>query len=131
MTAPAITTLRSTIATLLNNPTKWQVFDHPPAAPLPNSIIIWWNDPMLEPTNNTFFTISPKARLKLTFTTEYYDNQAALINIENLMITAMNQLVASGLIFNITLVSHPLVLGDDGGRMVSIDVEFETLTSWS
>ena len=44
----AVTTLRSTLATALENAGVWQVFSFPPASPIANSVIINWDSPMLE-----------------------------------------------------------------------------------
>jgi len=49
----AVTTLRSTLATELTNSGVWQVFAFVPVTPIPNSVIIQWDDPMLEPPNNS------------------------------------------------------------------------------
>lgn len=132
MAYAAVTAIRSTVATALDNPTVWQVFSFPPASPLANSVIITWDDPMLTSNNNTHTTISPTAHLRLTLTTELYDNQAALMNIENMTVQVFQKLsAADNLVFNVTNISAPTVLGDDAGKMLSVEMSIETLASWS
>lgn len=131
MAYAAVTAIRSTVATALDNPTVWQVFSFPPASPLANSVIITWDDPMVTPNNNTRKTIDATAHLRLTLTTELYDNQASLVNIENMMSKVFTKLSDSSLIFNIVNISAPTVLGDDAGKMLSVEMSIETLASWS
>ena len=130
MAYAAVTAIRSTVATALDNPTVWQVFSFPPASPLANSVIITWDDPMVTPNNNTRKTIDATAHLRLTLTTELYDNQAALVNIENMMSKVFTKLSDSSLIFNIVNISAPTVLGDDAGKMLSVEMSIETLANW-
>lgn len=132
MAYAAVTAIRSTVAAALDNPTVWQVFSFPPASPLANSVIITWDDPMLTSNNNTHTTISPTAHMRLTLTTELYDNQAALANIENMTVEVFKKLSgASDLVFNVANISAPTVLGDDAGKMLSVEMSIETLVSWS
>ena len=132
MAYAAVTAIRSTVATALDNPTVWQVFSFPPASPLANSVIITWDDPMLTSNNNTHTTISPTAHMRLTLTTELYDNQAALANIEKMTVGVFQKLsAADNLVFNVTNISAPTVLGDDAGKMLSVEMSIETLVSWS
>jgi len=132
MAYAAVTAIRSTVATALDNPTVWQVFSFPPASPLANSVIITWDDPMLTSNNNTHTTISPTAHMRLTLTTELYDNQAALANIEAMTVAVFQHLsAAADLVFNVTNISAPTVLGDDAGKMLSVEMSIETLVSWS
>lgn len=131
MAYAAVTAIRSTVAACLDNPTVWQVFSFPPASPLANSIIITWDDPMITPNNNTRKTIDATAHLRLTMTTELYDNQASLANIETMMTAVFTKLADANLIFNIVNISAPTVLGDDAGKMLSAEMSIETLASWS
>lgn len=132
MAYAAVTAIRSAIATALENPTVWQVFSYPPASPLANSVIINWDDPMLTSNNNTHTVISPLAHLKLTLVTELYDNQAAIANIESMAAAVFAKLAAApDLIFNVRNISAPTVLGDDVGKMISVEMSIETLVSWS
>ena len=86
---------------------------------------------MVTPNNNTRKTIDATAHLRLTLITELYDNQAALVNIENMMSKVFTKLSDSSLIFNIVNISAPTVLGDDAGKMLSVEMSIETLASWS
>ena len=61
----AVTTLRSTLATALENAGVWQVFAFPPATPIANSVIVQPDDPYLEPSNNIYATVAPKANFKV------------------------------------------------------------------
>ena len=132
MAYAAVTAIRSTIAAALDNPTVWQVAAYVPASPLANQVIISWDDPMLTSNNNTHVAISPTAHLRLTITTELYDNQAALANIENMTVQVFEKLAAApDLVFNVTNISAPTVLGDDAGKMLSVEMSIETLVSWS
>lgn len=132
MAYAAVTAIRSTVAACLDNPTVWQVFSFPPASPLANSVILTWDDPMLTSNNNTHTTISPMAHLRLTLTTELYDNQAALVNIENMTVQVFQKLSAApDLVFNVKNISAPTVLGDEAGKMLSVEMTIETLASWS
>jgi hypothetical protein len=131
MAYAAVTAIRSTVATALDNPTVWQVFSYPPASPLANSVIITWDDPMVTPNNNTRKSIDATAHLRLTLTTELYDNQAALANIETMMTGVFTKLSNANLVFNVVNISAPTVLGDDAGKMLSVEMSIETLASWS
>lgn len=130
MTA-ALTTLRSTIADALSNPSVWQVFSFPPASPLANSIIIQPDDPYVEPTNNQYNTIAPMAHFKLTCIVPLFDNQGNLADIETFMVGVFNKLSASSIVFNIGSLSAPTVLGQDAGQMLAAELSISTLTTWS
>ena len=97
----AVTTLRSTIATAIANPSVWQVFSFPPASPLANSVIIQPDDPYLEPSNNTQNAISPMANFKLTMIVPLFDNNGNLQDIETYMVQLFNLLAASSLSFRV------------------------------
>jgi hypothetical protein len=127
----ALTTLRSTIATAISNPSVWQVFDYVPASPLAMSVIIQPDDPYLEPSNNTQNAISPMANFKLTMVVPMFDNNGALQDIENYMVQLFNLLAASSLSFRVGTMSAPTVLGVDAGQMLSCDLSISTLTTWS
>lgn len=72
------------------------------------------------------------AHLRLTITTELYDNQAALANIEAMTTAVFAKLSAApDLVFNIVNISAPTVLGDEAGKMLSVEMSIETLASWS
>ena len=126
----AVTTLRSTLATLLENSGVWQVFSFPPATPIAYSVIVQWDDPMLEPTNNTYGTVAPKANFKLILIVPMYDNQGNLINIEDMVVGVFNKLAATtALQISIGSVSAPSVL--NGTEMLQCELTLSVMTSWS
>ena len=126
----AVTTLRTTLATALENAGVWQVFSFPPATPIAYSVIVQWDDPMLEPTNNTYGTVAPKANFKLIMIVPMYDNQGNLINIEDMVVGVFNKLAATtALQLSIGSVSAPSVL--NGVEMLQCELTLSVMTSWS
>ena len=126
----AVTTLRTTLATALENAGVWQVFSFPPATPIAYSVIVQWDDPMLEPTNNTYGTVAPKANFKLIMIVPMYDNQGNLINIEDMVVGVFNKLAATtALQISIGSVSAPSVL--NGVEMLQCELTLSIMTSWS
>ena len=126
----AVTTLRTTLATALENAGVWQVFSFPPATPIAYSVIVQWDDPMLEPTNNTYGTVAPKANFKLIMIVPMYDNQGNLINIEDMVVGVFNKLAATtALQISIGSVSAPSVL--NGVEMLQCELTLSVMTSWS
>lgn len=127
----AVTALRSTIASALDNPTVWDVYSYPPASPTSNSVIISPDDPYIEPQNNDYNTISPLANFKITCIVPMYDNQGNLNGIEDFMVQVFNKLYSGNLDISVKSWSAPTVLGDEVGRMLAADLSFSILTSWS
>jgi hypothetical protein len=127
----AITTLRSTLATALANDGVWQVFAYVPASPIANSIIINWDDPMLEPQNNQYNSISPQANFRLTCIVPLFDNQGNLIDIENFIVGVFNKLSTSNLNIKVGSVSAPTVSPNDTGQMLMAEMSISILSSWS
>jgi hypothetical protein len=127
----AVTALRSTIASALDNPTVWDVFAYPPASPVANSVILSPDDPYIEPQNNDYSTIAPLANFKITCIVPMYDNQGNLNGIEDFMVQVFNKLYSSNLDISVKSWSAPTVLGDEVGRMLAADLSFSILTSWS
>jgi hypothetical protein len=127
----AVTALRSTIASVLDNPGVWSVFAYPPASPIANSVILSPDDPYLEPQNNDYSTISPLANFKITCIVPMYDNQGNLNGIEDFMVRVFNKLYSGNLDISVKNWSAPTVLGDEVGRMLAADLSFSILTSWS
>ena len=127
----AVTALRSTIASALDNPTVWNVYSYPPASPTANSVIISPDDPYIEPENNSYNTISPLANFKITCIVPMYDNQGNLNGIEDFMVQVFNKLYSGHLDISVKSWSAPTVLGDEVGRMLAADLSFSILTSWS
>jgi hypothetical protein len=131
MTTPAITTLRSTIATALTNNGVWSVFAYPPATILANSCVVIPADPYLTPNNNNNITISPLASFKILLTVPMFDNQGNLQGIEEFIVAAYNKLAASNLSYNVTSVSAPGVLNADSGDLLTAEFNISILTNWS
>ena len=127
----AITTLRSTIASAIDNPGVWSTFSYPPATPLANSVVISPNDPYLTTNDNSNLTISPTAHFKITLFAPMFDNQGNLTNLEDFMIALYQKLANSGLVFNAPAFSAPSVLSLPSGDLLSCDLNFDILTSWS
>ena len=127
----AITTLRSTIASTLVDNTKYQVFAFPPATLLANSVVVSWDDPAIEPMNNKFNQISPKANFKILITVPLFDNEGNLQGIEDALVAVYNKLAASNLEFTIGSVSTPAVMNAPSGDLLTCDIAVSILTSWS
>jgi len=127
----AITTLRSTVAAALANPTVWDVFSFPPSTILANSVVVAPADPYIAPSNNSYASISPMANLKIIMTVPMFDNASNLIGIEETIVAVFNKLAASNIVFNITAVSAPSVLSVASGDMLTADFQISVLTSWS
>jgi len=127
----AITTLRSTVAAALANPTVWDTFSFPPSTILANSVVVAPADPYLSPSNNSYASISPMANLKIIMTVPMFDNASNLIGIEETIVAVFNKLAASSIVFNITAVSAPSVLSVASGDMLTADFQISVLTSWS
>ena len=130
MTA-AITTLRSTLATALTNDGVWSVFSFPPASPIANSVIINWDDPMIDPQNNQYNSISPQANFRLTMIVPLFDNNGNLIDIENFIVAVFNKLSTSALNIKVGSVSAPSVSPTETGQMLMAEMSISILSSWS
>lgn len=131
MTTPAITTLRTTLATALVDNSKWQTFAFPPATVLVNSVIVSPDDPYLTPNNNSQSSISPLANFKVLITTALFDNEGNLNGIEDFVVAVFNKLAASSLTYNVSAVSAPSVLNAGGSDLLSCEMSVSILTSWS
>jgi len=128
---PAITTLRSTIATALANPGVWSTFSYVPATPIANSVIVSWDDPALTSNDNSNLTISPTAHFKISMFVPMLDNSGALQTLEKFMITVFQKMSQSGLTFNGPQISAPAVLNLQSGDLLAADLSIAILTSWS
>lgn len=131
MPTPAITTLRTTIATALANPGVWSTFSYVPPTPLANSVVISWDDPALTSNDNSNLTISPTAHFKISMFVPMLDNAGALATLENFMITVFQKMANSGLVFNGPQISAPAVLSLQSGDLLAADLSIQILTSWS
>lgn len=126
----AVTTLRSTIAQALDNPTVWQVFAFPPASPLANSVVVEPDDPYITPSNNLYNTISPMAHFKLKLYLPLLDNQGSLADIETFIVGVFNKLADSSLKYTIGTVSGVSV-DTTAGDLLTCQMNVSILTSWS
>ncbi len=131
MPAPAITTLRTTLATALVDNTRWQTFAFPPATVLANSVIVSPDNPYLTPNNNSQISISPFANFKLIITTALFDNEGNLNGIEDFVVRVFNLLAASSFTYNVSAISAPSVLNAASGDLLSCEMSVSILTSWS
>lgn len=126
----AVTTLRSTIAQALDNPTVWQVFAFPPASPLANSVVVEPDDPYITPSNSGYNSVSPMAHFKLKLYLPLLDNQGSLADIETFIVGVFNKLAASSLSYNIGTVSGVSV-DTTAGDLLTCQMNVSILTSWS
>ena len=127
----AISTLRGTIAAALADNAVWQVFSFPPASPLANSIVVQPGDPYIEPSNDHYATIKPKANFKLIVLAPMFDNQGNLINIEDFYLKIVQKLEASSIAYSIGTFSAPAVLTGAVGDLLSGEVTISVLSDWS
>ena len=128
---PAITTLRSSIATALTDNTKWSVFSYPPASPIANSLIVSPADPYITPTNNDRTSVAPLANFQISILVPLLDNQGNLAGIEDDVVRVFQLLEASSIVFNVGTVSAPAVLNLPTGDLLTCNVQISTLTEWS
>jgi len=135
VTIPAISTLRQSIATALTANTTYQVFAYPPATIQANSVVIIPDDPYLEPSNDSFATVGPKANFKLLITVPLFDNAGNLQGIESAIVTMFQALYSStsndSLAYNVGAVSQPQVLSVASGDLLSCEMQISLVTSWS
>ena len=128
---PAITTLRSSIASALADNTKYSVFAFPPATPIANSVIVTPDDPYIVPTNNDYTSIAPMANFKISILVPLLDNEGNLAGIEADVVRVFSLLEASSIVFNVGSVSAPSVLSIASGDLLTCDIAISTLTEWS
>jgi len=128
---PAITTLRTSIATALADNTKYSVFAFPPATPIANSVIVTPADPYIVPTNNERTTVAPLANFKISILVPLLDNEGNLAGIEADIVRVFQLLAASSIVFNVGSVSAPSVLSIASGDLLTCDIAISTLTEWS
>jgi hypothetical protein len=128
---PAITTLRSSIATALADNTKYSVFAFPPATPIANSVIVMPDDPYIVPSNNDYTSIAPMANFRLSIIVPLLDNEGNLAGIEADVVRVFSLLEASSIVFNVGSVSAPSVLSIASGDLLTCDIAISTLTEWS
>jgi hypothetical protein len=110
----------------------WQVFAFPPATPIANSVIIQPDDLYIEPSNNVYNTVAPKANFKIVMIVPMLDNQGNLIGIEDMAVGVFNKLAASTTLSVIVNgISAPTVLSGVAGEMLTSDMSVSIMTSWS
>lgn len=135
MTAPAISTLRETVAQVLTDNTVYQVFSYPPATILANSVVIIPDDPYLEPSNDSWATVGPMANLKLLITVPLFDNKGNLQGIEKAVVTMFNALFAGTeadtIAYSVGSVSQPQVLNAASGDLLTCEMAISLMTTWS
>jgi hypothetical protein len=135
MTAPAVSTLRQTLATALQANTVYQVFSYPPATIQANSVVIVPDDPYLEPSNDSWATVGLTANFKLMITVPLFDNQGNLQGIEEAVVTMFNALYQATendtIAYNVGAVSQPQVLSVASGDLLSCEMQISLITSWS
>lgn len=127
----ALTTLRTTIATALVDNTKYSTFAFPPATPIANSVIVSPSDPYLEPSNNSYNSISPMANFSIVMLVPLLDNEGNLNGIEDMVVAVFNKLSASSIVYNVGTVSAPSVLNAVSGDLLTCSMQVSVLTSWS
>ena len=127
----ALTTLRTTIATALVDDTKYSTFAFPPATPIANSVIVSPSDPYLEPSNNSYNTISPMANFSVVMLVPLLDNEGNLNGIEDMVVAVFNKLSASSIVYKVGSVSAPSVLNAVSGDLLTCSMQVSVLTSWS
>jgi len=128
---PAITTLRSSIASALTDNTKYSVYAFPPATPVANSLILTPADPYITPTNNDRTSVAPLANFRLQILVPLLDNAGNLAGIEDDIVRVFQLLDASNIVFNVGSVSAPSVLSIASGDLLVCDIAISTLTEWS
>ena len=128
---PAITTLRTTIASALTDNSLYSVFSFPPATPIANSLILTPADPYIVPTNNDRTSVAPLANFTISIIVPLLDNQGNLAGIEADVVRVFALLEASSIVFNVGSVSAPSVLSIATGDLLTCDVAISTLTEWT
>jgi hypothetical protein len=130
MTSP-ISTLRGTIATALTSASDWDTFAFPPLTIVAKSVVVAPSDPYIVPNNNSQAGIAPMANFKIIMSQPMFDNQGALINIEDMIVAVFNKLASSAIVFNVTSASAPSILETASGTFLTSDFQISVLTSWS
>ncbi len=131
MPTPAITTLRSTLATTLTNAAVWSTFEFPPETPLANSCVILPADPYIVPSNNNQISVAPLARFIVQLFVPMLDNKGNLNGIEDFIVQAVTKLGAASYALNISDISAPANISLVTGDLLGVEMTVEILTSWS
>jgi hypothetical protein len=131
MPTPAITTLRTTLATALVDNTRYSTFAFPPSVVLANSVIVSPDAEYIVPNNNQHITIAPMANFKIIMTVPLFDNEGNLNGIEDTVVSVFAKLAASSLTYNVSAISAPSILNAASGDLLSCEMSVSILTSWS
>jgi hypothetical protein len=127
----AITTLRASIASAIQNDTLYSTFAFPPASPIANSVVVSPSDPYIEPNNNQYSTISPMANFRISVLVPLLDNEGNLNGIEQMVVAVFNKLAASSISFKVGTVSAPSVLSVPSGDLLTCEISVSAITEWS
>ena len=128
----AITTLRTTIATAIQDDTKYSTFAFPPASPVPNSVVVApSNGDYIVPSNNQYASVAPLANFEIRIYLPLLDNQGNLAGIEDTMVAVFNKLAASTIKFNVGSVSNLGTIDTESGTLLTATINISTLTEWS
>ena len=128
----AITTLRASIASAIQDDANYSTFSFPPATPQPNSVAVAPSSgDYLMPNNNQWASISPMANFEIRLYVPLFDNQGNLAGIEDLMVKVFNKLAASSIKFNIGSVTNVGQVELDSGTLLTATINISTLTEWS
>jgi hypothetical protein len=109
----------------------WSTFSFPPETLLANSVVVTVADPYIVPNNNSQTAIAPLANFKILMTKPAFDNQGALIGMEDFIVAVVNKLAASTLVYNISSVSAPAITNAASGDLLTSEITVSILTSWS
>jgi hypothetical protein len=127
-----ISQLRAALATALANEGTWSTFDHVPASPTANSVIISPDDPYIEPQNTHQITVAAKANLKITIVVPLIDNEANLTLLESWMAMVLSKLdAATNLTITVGTFSAPTVAPQEMGSMLMTDLAISSQVTWS
>lgn len=126
-------TFRTSVANAVadtGSPRTYQTYSYPPNAPIANSVIISWDSPAVEITNNQT-SLNCLANLVLTCMVPALDNQSAYQSLENMIQSVVTKLKTNLPAVTIGNVSAPQLLTLASGDLVSADVTCQLLTTWS
>jgi len=128
----AITTLRASIASALQDDTLYSTFSYPPAMPVANSVVVAPSgNEYLSPSNNQWATVGPMANLEIRLYVPLFDNQGNLSGIEDLMVAVFTKLAGSTINFNVGSVSNVGEIQLDSGSLLTATINISTLTEWT
>ena len=128
----AITTLRASIASAIQDDTRYSTFSFPPQTIIANSVVVApAQGEYLTPNNNQYANISPMAHLEIRLYVPLLDNQGNLSGIEDLMVAVFNKLAASTIHLNVGAVTGVGSIETPAGDFLTATINISTLTEWS